>query len=352
MAEKFYTLLTDIGLAKVANAQITQEKIDFVEMAVGDGGGSYYNPSSAQTTLVGEVWRGPIGLVGIDETNNHWINIESAIPSNQGGFFIREVGLFDEDGDLVAVGKYPETYKPKIDEGSSKDLYVRMIIEVSNASSITLKVDPTIIIATRKFVDDKIALSVGPINQSLQDLQVIVDENKDDLATHLADYTQLKGNLSTLKTTAKDSIPNIVNELFTNVSDGKSLVGGAITGVDENVVIPTDPTFNDLATAIGQISTGKKWMEGSANFTIPSTGTHVIESGIQLGFKPRLIECFTDNPSVRSSVLSVPRDVLLTESSTSSQAKNPTEDSFDLTVRTAVSPLNGVSLNIFWRAYE
>lgn len=156
MAENFYTILTDIGLAKVANSQITQEKIDFVEVAVGDGGGSYYNPSSNQTSLVNEVWRGPIGLVGIDENNENWIKIESAIQANDGGFFIREVGLFDADGDLVAVGKYPETYKPKIDEGSSKDLYIRMIIEVSNAAAITLKVDPTVIIATRKYVDDKL----------------------------------------------------------------------------------------------------------------------------------------------------------------------------------------------------
>lgn len=105
------------------------------------------------------------------------------------------------------------------------------------------------------------------------------------VTAHLADYTQLKGDLSTLKTTAKDSIPNIVNELFTNVSDGKDLVGGAITDVDENVVIPTEPTFNDLANAIGQISTGKKWASGTAesqNIQAPYYTEYVTVNGLAI----------------------------------------------------------------------
>lgn len=208
MAENFYTILTQIGLAKFTNSQVLGGKINFTEIAVGDGNGAYYNPTANDVALRKEVWRGPIGSVNIDENNNNWLVIETVIPASVGGFTVREVGLYDETGDMIAIGKYPETYKPVIENGSSKDLFLRMIIETSNASAVTLKVDPAVIIASRKYVDDKFTQSVGPISQAVQDLQNNVtqgtisipsletedktlaggiNEVKDDLETHLAD---------------------------------------------------------------------------------------------------------------------------------------------------------------------
>ena len=153
MAEQFYTILTQIGKAQIANATSLGTKVNFTHFALGDGGGAYYNPTENQTQLVNEVWRGQIGQVVIDEENPNWIVLETVIPASVGGFNIREAGVFDENNNLLAIGKYPETYKPKLEDGSAKDLYIRMILEVANTSVVTLKVDPGIILATKKDID-------------------------------------------------------------------------------------------------------------------------------------------------------------------------------------------------------
>lgn len=263
MAEKFYTILTNIGLAKIANSQVTGNKVNLVEMAVGDGNGAYYNPTSNDGALRNEKWRGPIGSVEIDEDNANWIVIETVIPSEIGGFFLREVGLFDEEGDLIAIGKYPETYKPILDEGSAKDLYIRMIIEVSNASSVTLKVDPTIIIASRKYVDEKIALAVGPINQSLQDLQRLIDEYQRDLAAHLAEDAtdaHLAKNIGLEDAEGNfiaTELEGALSELFTFANDGKNAIAGVI-----GEPATTGDDFEELAN---HIINGKKVISDSLN---------------------------------------------------------------------------------------
>lgn len=150
---EFYTILTNIGKGKLANAQVTGETVNLVQMALGDGNGSYYEPQESQTALINEVWRGNLNQITNDSENPNWIIIEAVVPTNQGGFTIREVGIFDDEGDMIAIGKYPQTYKPQLDEGAGKDLYVRMILEVSNVSSVTLKIDPAVVLASRAYVD-------------------------------------------------------------------------------------------------------------------------------------------------------------------------------------------------------
>ncbi|WP_432702484.1 phage tail protein [Lysinibacillus sphaericus] len=157
MAENFYTVLTNAGIAAFANAQVSQSKVDFSTIAVGDSNGTYYNPVANATKLVNEVWRGPINSISIDETNPNWVVVEAVIPATAGGFSVREIGVFDTAGVLLAIGKVPETYKPATAQGSLKDLYLRMILEVSNASAVTLKVDPAVIFASKKYVDDKVS---------------------------------------------------------------------------------------------------------------------------------------------------------------------------------------------------
>ena len=150
MPENFYAILTNTGKAKIANAMLLNQKVDFNELALGDGGGIYVNPTENQTALVNEIFRCTIGAVTIDTNNSNWIVVETAIAAQTGGFMIREAGIYDSEGDLLAVAKYPETYKPALEEGSVKDLLIRMILEVTNASVVTLKVDPTVILATKK----------------------------------------------------------------------------------------------------------------------------------------------------------------------------------------------------------
>ena len=160
--EQFYTLLTNVGKAKVANATALQTKVKFTKILVGDSNGSYYEPTETQTKLKNKVWEGSIGNISLDENNPNWIILESIIPSNVGGFTIREVGIEDEEGDLVVIAKYPQTYKPKIEDGSTKDLTVKTILEVSNTESVTLKIDPSITIATKEDIK-KVEKQIGNI---------------------------------------------------------------------------------------------------------------------------------------------------------------------------------------------
>lgn len=154
----FYTLLTNIGIAKMANATALGTTVQLTHIAVGDGNGNPITPLQTAITLTNEVWRSVVNGINIDPDNPNWIVAEGYIPSTSGGFTVREVGLFDIDGDLIAIGSYPDTYKPTLASGSAKDLYIKVIIEVSNATSVTLKVDPAVILASRKYVDDALAL--------------------------------------------------------------------------------------------------------------------------------------------------------------------------------------------------
>ncbi|MFB1235584.1 phage tail protein [Escherichia coli] len=172
MSTKFYTLLTDIGAAKLASAAALGVPLKITHMAVGDGGGTLPTPDAKQTALINEKRRAALNMLYIDPQNSSQIIAEQVIPENEGGWWIREVGLFDESGALIAVGNCPESYKPQLAEGSGRTQTVRMVLITSSTDNITLKIDPAVVLATRKYVDDK-AL----------ELKVYVD---DLMAKHLA----------------------------------------------------------------------------------------------------------------------------------------------------------------------
>ncbi|QTP60931.1 phage tail protein [Billgrantia antri] len=150
---QFYTLLTDVGQAKLANAVALGQTIQITELAVGDGGGSLPTPDSSATALVNEVRRAAINTSHTDPDNPSWIVVEQVLPPDVGGWTIREIGIYDVDGDLIGIGNYPETYKPVLSEGSSRTQTVRFVLEVSDTAAVTLKVDPSVVLATRKYVD-------------------------------------------------------------------------------------------------------------------------------------------------------------------------------------------------------
>lgn len=156
MSARYFALLTNIGVAKIANAAALGIKLNITEMAVGDGGGSLPTPTPDQTALVNERRRAPINRLSIDPLNDAQIIVEQVIPENVGGWWIKEVGLYDEDGDLVAVSNCAETYKPLLQEGSGRTQIVRMVIIVSNTASVTVKIDPAVVLATRGYVDSEI----------------------------------------------------------------------------------------------------------------------------------------------------------------------------------------------------
>ncbi|EKR7172470.1 TPA: phage tail protein [Escherichia coli] len=156
MSTKFYTLLTDIGAAKLASAAALGVPLKITHMAVGDGGGVLPTPDSKQTALVNEKRRAALNMLYIDPQNSSQIIAEQVIPENEGGWWIREVGLFDESGALIAVGNCPESYKPQLAEGSGRTQTVRMVLITSSTDNITLKIDPAVVLATRKYVDDEV----------------------------------------------------------------------------------------------------------------------------------------------------------------------------------------------------
>ncbi|WP_114109710.1 phage tail protein [Thalassospira xiamenensis] len=154
----YYTIFTNIGVAKMANALALGQSVTLTHFAVGDGGvDGDYNPIAAQTSLRGETYRAQINAINVDPENPSWLVIEAVIPANQGGWYVREAGLFDQDGDMIAVARYPETFKPVLESGVGKDLYLRMILEHSNTELVTLKIDPAIVLSTRQYVDNSIA---------------------------------------------------------------------------------------------------------------------------------------------------------------------------------------------------
>ncbi|ELV4070990.1 tail fiber protein [Escherichia coli] len=157
MSTKFYTLLTDIGATKLASAAALGVPLKITHMAVGDGGGALPTPDAKQTALVNEKRRAALNMLYIDPQNSSQIIAEQVIPENEGGWWIREVGLFDESGALIAVGNCPESYKPQLAEGSGRTQTVRMVLITSSTDNITLKIDPAVVLATRKYVDDKIS---------------------------------------------------------------------------------------------------------------------------------------------------------------------------------------------------
>ncbi|MEI7376141.1 phage tail protein [Dickeya chrysanthemi] len=155
MTVKYMTLLTQAGTAKLANAAALGKMLNITHMGVGDGGGNPTTPDPAQTALINEKRRAVLNALSVDPANPNQIIAEQVIPENEGGFWLREIGLYDDDGDLIAVANCPDTYKPLLQEGSGRVQTVRMILVVSNTSAVTLKVDPAVVLATRRSVDDK-----------------------------------------------------------------------------------------------------------------------------------------------------------------------------------------------------
>ncbi|EDX6529304.1 phage tail protein, partial [Salmonella enterica] len=238
MSAKFYTLLTEIGAAKLASAAALGVPLKITHMAVGSGGGVLPTPNAQQTALVAEERRAALNMLYIDPQNSSQIIAEQVIPENEGGWWIREVGLFDETGALIAVGNCPESYKPKLVEGSGRTQTVRMVLITSSTDNITLKIDPAVVLATRKYVDDK-AL----------ELKVYVD---DLMAKHLAapdphsqyaqkDSPTLTGIPKVPTPAAGNSTKQIANTEF---------VASSIAAIVDSAPAALD-TLNELAAALG-----------------------------------------------------------------------------------------------------
>ncbi len=238
MSAKFYTLLTEIGAAKLASAAALGIPLKITQMAVGDGGGVLPTPSAQQTALVAEKHRAALNMLYIDPQNSSQIIAEQVIPETEGGWWIREVGLFDETGALIAVGNCPESYKPQLAEGSGRTQTVRMVLITSSTDNITLKIDPAVVLATRKYVDDKVL-----------ELKVYVD---DLMARHLAaadPHTQYAPKASPTFTGTPKAPTAAAGNNSTQLAN-TAFVQAAIAALVASSPAALD-TLNELAAALG-----------------------------------------------------------------------------------------------------
>ncbi|WP_370600599.1 phage tail protein [Pseudomonas nitroreducens] len=164
MAVTYYALLTTIGAGKLANAAALGTTLKITQLAVGDGGGNVPTPDASRTALVNEVRRAPLNQLSIDPANSAQIIAEQVIPENVGGWWIREMGLYDDAGALIAYANCAPSYKPQLAEGSGRTQTVRIVLIVSNAASVELKIDPSVVLATREYVDNSIVTALNRLD--------------------------------------------------------------------------------------------------------------------------------------------------------------------------------------------
>lgn len=238
MVNEFYTLLTEKGMAKIASALADKKQIHLQKMAVGDSNGQYYEPTSSQTQLRHEVWRGEMNTLTVEPNNPNWLIAEVILPEDVGGWYVREVGVFDTDGELIAIGKFPESYKPLLPGGSGKQVCIRLIMEVSNTTAVTLTVDPSVVLATRDYVDS------------------LLDEHEH--STHHPDATLTQKGFAQLSNATdsddetKAATPKAVKAANDNangrVPAGRKINGHALT---EDISITAQDIFNGQTVGIG-----------------------------------------------------------------------------------------------------
>lgn len=203
MPQNYYSLVTNIGLIKEAQASGGGTIINLTEIAVGDGNGSNYDPTGAATALVNEVYRTDLTTVVIDANNPNQLIIEGVIEEEIGPFFIREVGIFDSDGELFAIGKYPETFKSNFASGSGKKLYIRLIVGFVSTPSVN------VIISEDINYDPNFASN---INSQLNDINDDLEERL-KIAENLADLEDIQAARDNLDVYAKGDVDLLLNFL-------------------------------------------------------------------------------------------------------------------------------------------
>lgn len=297
------TIFTDYGQQLITEAIANKTTINITKIAVGDGMGAVYTPVSSQTALKRETWSGPIDSVQVNPTNKNQVTFEGIVGANAGGFYIREIGLYDQANKLVAISDFPESFKALADQ---YELYVRMILQTGSADVTNIIVSKDMIYATKKYVDTETAKKYSKPTSGIPktDLTAAVQtslEKADNaapttelaktnqaLTTHQADLASQasgkgasligindSGNLLTA-TTVEGALAEVMakaNSAFQSASDGKVLIANAITGKGQ--IASGSDTFVQLATAIGNIKVGKE----KANGTITSASGQVYIPG-------------------------------------------------------------------------
>ncbi|MDB9566462.1 phage tail protein [Providencia rettgeri] len=217
---KYFALLTKLGENLLAQATALGTKLELTHMAVGDGGGSLPTPDTNQTKLIAEKRRAAINTLFIDDKNKNQIIAEQIIPEQDGGWWIREIGLFDKAGNLIAVANCPETYKPQLAEGSGRTQSIRMVLIVSHTESVTLKIDPSVVLATREYVNTEITVIDKKIDALSAQTKLDLNKKFD------------KANISGQKGNDNDKVPSL--NLFTTEIGKLAVIGYSYSKIESD----------------------------------------------------------------------------------------------------------------------
>jgi hypothetical protein len=273
---QFLAILTTIGTAKQANANALGIAWKITQMGVGDASGADPIPSAAQTALINERRRAPLNQLKVDPTNSAIIVAEQVIPEDVGGWWIREIGLYDADGDLVAIANCAPSFKPLLAQGSGRTQVVRMNLIVSNASNVELKIDPSVVLATRAYVDGKVLEELNKLDNK-QSVRVATTANIalaglqtiDAVALVAGDRVLVKNQTvpkdngiyvaaAAVWTRAPDADTNaeVTSALLTSVEQGATLADTRWQMVSDGVIVvgTTALTFQDVTQGFAPIN--------------------------------------------------------------------------------------------------
>lgn len=292
MPQVFGTLLTTTGKAKVAAALAGGPPLSIAELALGDGGGAAVVPVENRAALVNEVNRGPINSLTIDPVNANYLVAERIVLPEVGGWTIREIGLFDAAGDLVAYGNFAESYKPLLAEGSGKELSIIVQFEVANASAVTLQIDPSVVLATRAYVDTKDDALDSALRAYIDaEVAAAVDHSDTQdtaqdaaLAVSLAGYARLDGAAFTGDVTLSGELAGFRGVPLTSIATAYTYVladaGRGVCKTVTSAVTVTTPANATVAYPVGTIltlanaaSSGNFTLSGAAGVTLRLAGT-------------------------------------------------------------------------------
>lgn len=178
MSQQYYTLVTNIGAARMAKATALGTCVNLTHMAVGDGGGNPITPNVKATALTREVYRASLNMLEVDENNKKQVIAELLIPEEEGDFTIREVGLFDNNNNMIAIGNIADSYKPRLASGTASQQIIRMVIQIDNTEAVGLKVDPAVVLATREYVEKTINKKFNDVTYRVPSIAALREFNK------------------------------------------------------------------------------------------------------------------------------------------------------------------------------
>ncbi|MED0554976.1 phage tail protein, partial [Escherichia coli] len=320
MSIRFKTVITTAGAAKLAAATTTPgQKVNLTHMAVGDGDGGLTEPSASQTTLIHEVWRGALNKVTQNSKAPNQVIAELVIPPEVGGFWMRELGLYDNSGTLIAVASMAESYKPLLTEGSGRAMTCRMIIIISDVNSVSLSVDSTTIMATQDYVDDKLAEheqsrrhpDASLTQKGFTQLSSATDSNSESMAATPKAIKTLNDTKAPLKSPALTGTPTAPTAAQgTNNSQiaTTAYVRAAIAALVDSSPGALD-TLNELAAALGDDPNFATTMTNALAGKQPLDATLTALAGLATGANKLPYFTGTDTVS-QTDLTSVGRNIL------------------------------------------